>query len=772
MLVHRIALLASPTVLALACSQPTPPARADVLGAVLRPELEHLGQVDVLETEGHRVAAWPDLTDAEATAGWDFGDVETRLQPFQGKDLLVLPRTTSTSIRIPAELHFENTPEVILFGLVRGEGFHAQARLVRDGETVAVGKAALVKSRDVQAFEFAFDHVPTVGGEGLECDGLVLELPKGKLPVGLLSLVVEDLPIGGFLPPEAFGGVALIEQQLDGRRGTLVSSEGGVRTRFRVDDPARWLQFEYAIPNSVAPQITWPELHVELEVDGVVRREVDIQPTTAWGSHGFALEPFVDAEVTATFEVRTDDGGYTLLALTQPKLVRKVENPPTVLLVTSDTHRADHVGFVSGPDGPRTETIDRLAAEGVSFLDTISSINNTTPSHAALLTGLPPRDTGIVSNAKRLAEEAPTLADRFAELGYATIACVSAAPICSEFSGLDQGFDRYSNPGFRSVRDGADTVAQLLEWLPDHEGQPLFVWLHVYDAHAPYDPPAELLHQYYPEDLRPFDPASPVANLALAPDWDTTIADPVYTESLYKGEVHYVDELMGRLLADERLANGVIAFTADHGEALRAEESFRFGHNLLARDTLSIPLVLVAPGLPRGEQRSAPVQQIDVGRTLLDLAGHPEVDFPGRNLLTAEEDDDVLRFALEGNGFSAAVVSGKWMLRLGLRERRNVLDDEGQWFHRAELIDWENDGTASHDLSAEHPELTRELRAALVAWLAEGVRGRWEESPRGDAEDIARQLAELGYTGTDEAVERAKPWIDVNCACPNCKAAR
>jgi len=767
----RFGLLYAPLLL-VACGGPDAPPAADPTGAVQRLELETLGEVAVLAPVEREVTNWPDLADDATIADWNFGGAKTSVISFGDSRVRTIDRGNPVRITIPAELRFANSPRLELLGIVRGEGFFAQAQLLKDGEVLARGKAPLLKSRGAQAFEFDFDYTPKVGGEELLCDTLVLELPPGKLPIGLIALKVEDLPIGGFLPPEAFGGLALIEQHADGRKGTLLSTDAGARSQFRVDRADQWLEFEYTIPNSVAPMISWPTLHVTLEVDGEVQREENIQPTTSWGNHGFSLEQFLHADVTATFEVRTEDGGQSLLALSQPKVVRKLSNPPTVLLITSDTHRADHVGFVSGPDGPRTELIDQLAEKGVSFLDTVASINNTTPSHVALFTGLPPRDTGIVSNAKRLAREAPTIADRFAELGYATIASVSAAPVCSEFSALDQGFDRYSNPGFRAARDGAETVQQLLEWLPDYEDEPLFVWLHLYDAHSPYDPPKDLLSLYYPEDLRPFDPASPVANLALAPDWDPTIADPVYTESLYKGEVSYVDARLAQLFERDRFWNGVVAFTADHGETLRTTEYFRFGHNALSHDNLAIPLVFVAPGLDGGEQRSTPVRQIDVGRTLLDLAGHPEVDFPGRNVLTADGGEGEQRFAIEANGYSAAVLSGKWMLRLGLRHNRSTLDQEGDWYHKAELFDVSQDGTGERDLSAENPEMTRELRAALVGWLGEGTRGRWVEAARGDAEAIARQLAELGYTGSEEAAEEEAPWFDASCTCAQCDAAR
>ena len=446
-----------------------------------------------------------------------------------------------------------------------------------------------------------------------------------------------------------------------------------------------------------------------VEGSGVERSQVeapfagDDQSPPSWRELSIPLGQFVGEEVEARFELISTDDSKRLAVIGSPQLVARRESPPTVLLISSDTHRSDHLGFLSGADGPRTEMIDRLAAEGVAFLDATSSINNTTPSHVALFTGLNPRDTGIVANAIRLAEAAPTLAECFAELGYATLAAVSAAPVCSQFSGLGQGFDRYSNPGYRSARDSEETLAQLMSWLPDYEGRPLFVWLHVYDAHSPYDPPPEFITPYYPEHLKPRDPGSPVANFDLAPDWDPDIADPVYTESAYKAEVSYVDHRLTELLSLDRFWNGTIAFTADHGETLRNGEENRFGHRGLSHSNLAVPMIFKAKGIGTGVRRAAPVQQIDVGRTLLDLAGHPEVEFPGTNVFQVSEQDDSPRFAMQANGFSASILSGKWMLLLGLRPTRSSGDERRDWFHNVTLHDIEVDEACRTDLSEQDP---------------------------------------------------------------------
>jgi arylsulfatase A-like enzyme len=155
-----------------------------------------------------------------------------------------------------------------------------------------------------------------------------------------------------------------------------------------------------------------------------------------------------------------------------------------VLLVTSDTHRGELLGTTAG-GLVRTPALDALAARGVVFLDAMSTSNATNPSHAALMTGLHPRDTRVVTNRDPLARRAVTLAERFAAAGYRTAATYSAFHLDDATSGLGQGFDRYEGPGAptgldfdafegasSSVRDGALTVERALAHVDDGSAVP------------------------------------------------------------------------------------------------------------------------------------------------------------------------------------------------------------------------------------------------------------------------------------------------------------
>jgi len=321
------------------------------------------------------------------------------------------------------------------------------------------------------------------------------------------------------------------------------------------------------------------------------------------------------------------------------------------------------------------------------------------------------------------------------------LACVSSGVLNGRRTGLGRGFDRYCAPPPDSDRDSSVAVGQLERWLADFDDRPLFVWLEVADAAAPYEPPEEIVWRYYPEDLNPRDPSSPVASLARAPAWDPSIADPMYTEALYDAAVTYLDGVLGNLVVRTRLGEATLAFTADHGETLRKGGDSRFGHRGLSGANLAVPLIFTGPGLGGAEPRTNAVQQSDVGRSLLTLAGHGAEEFPGRDLLSSSIPDDGPRFAVEEEGAGAALLLGDWLVRIPLRDRSAAGESAATPAHRAHLFDLRADPRCQGDLASIHPERTARMRAALMEWLERKRATGWS-------------------------------WVDPDCACPDCRAAR
>jgi len=302
---------------------------------------------------------------------------------------------------------------------------------------------------------------------------------------------------------------------------------------------------------------------------------------------------------------------------------KEVQN---ILFISLDTVRAD-VAYSGKMPG-----IEALRRGGVTFRQSISSVPFTPASHASVFTGLQPARHGIRHLLReQLAPEATTLAERLRSVGYATGAVVSC-PGLNKWYGMDRGFDHYDDEIPR-LPDGSDplttpdvkkrglalkraplVVERALNWLDRQDG-PFFLFAHFFDAHWPYEPP---------EDFCP------------------TAANP------YEGEVAYSDHYLQRLLRgiEERghgLADTLIVCFSDHGEDLAGwypndhagslGHPYEEGHGCLLFDaTQHVPLIISAPGLPRGVEVDSQVRLVDIAPTVLDLLGMDKEDLDGLSL--------------------------------------------------------------------------------------------------------------------------------------------
>jgi arylsulfatase A-like enzyme/Tfp pilus assembly protein PilF len=280
--------------------------------------------------------------------------------------------------------------------------------------------------------------------------------------------------------------------------------------------------------------------------------------------------------------------------------------PPNVVLVTLDTTRADRMGFLGSSLG-LTPNLDGLARLSVVFTNTYAVEPITTASHATILTGTYPELNGVTDFGKPLNIAAPYLPALLRERGYHTAAFVGSLvldPIGGTAPGFDRGFEVY-DAGFRTRRPGeerfqtlerrgGDVVEHAVKWLSKRPSGPFFLWVHLYDAHDPYDPPA-------PYSTR-------------------------FATSLYDGEIAYADACVGTLTRALRQLgaydNTVIAVMADHGEALgqHGEET----HGIFLYDeTIHVPLLFKLPASTSSTRVETRTSLVDVAPTLLELAGIP-----------------------------------------------------------------------------------------------------------------------------------------------------
>lgn len=421
---------------------------------------------------------------------------------------------------------------------------------------------------------------------------------------------------------------------------------------------------------------------------------------------------------------------------------------PNLLLVVVDTLRADHCSAY-GYARDTTPALRALAGQGVRVETAYSPLPATGPTHASLFTGLPPLAHGVVKNGLALAPSLPTLAERLRERGYRTGAVVSSFALAAKF-GYARGFDEYqddfdpqrSTLGFReweghAVPEGFDrrarpTTRRALRWLEAaaDDPRPFFLFVHYFDPHDPYLPPAR---------FRRWQGETPRGRAIAA----------------YDGEVAYADHELGRLLAaleGRGLARDtLVVVTGDHGEGL-LDHGYMFHDIQLKEEALRVPLVLRLPGrLPAGALLHVPVSLVDLSPALLALLSGTSAEATGRSaaLLAALLDPDAARPAeptpiffqrrpfAPGRVGAFQVAGDAFGLRLGRWKYIEAPEES-----RRELFDLLRDPGERQNLSAQQGARADELSARIARWRERTARA----APAGavDAADRER-LRAMGY---------------------------
>lgn len=406
-----------------------------------------------------------------------------------------------------------------------------------------------------------------------------------------------------------------------------------------------------------------------------------------------------------------------------------------MLLITLDTTRADRLGSY-GYAAASTPNLDRLAAEGVRFDRALSPAPLTLPAHASVMTGRHPYTHGVRNNGHfTLASDVPTLAAAFEAAGYDTAAFVSSFVLDRQF-GLARGFSHYDDAldpapagqlmSLELERRGDRTVAAASEWLAARasraSGRPFFMWVHLYDAHDPYVPPAPFREQF---SGRPYD-----------------------------GEIAFEDALVGALL--QRAGYGttatMVVVAGDHGESLG--DHGESTHGLFVYDAaLRVPLIVAGPGIAAAVV-SDPVRLIDVAPTVIDLAGLealPGAD--GRSLRA-------IMSAGAGGEEAPPVYAETYFPQffMGWSPLRTV--QAGRWKYieapEPELYDMTADPAEQTNLFEREPTTASALRRVLES----GTRAAANRmTPTPLSAEARERLASLGYvsTVTPPASETAAP---------------
>ena len=310
---------------------------------------------------------------------------------------------------------------------------------------------------------------------------------------------------------------------------------------------------------------------------------------------------------------------------------------PDLVIVSLDTTRADaltcygspEVPFVDHTGGPRTPVLDALAAEGLRFERFYAHVPSTLSSHASMFTGRDPHQHGVVRNGYPLEPDLTTLAQRLQAAGYQTHAVIGAAAL-ERGSGIERGFDTYDDdsPDLRGLmyQSTADTVVdRALTWAAARDrSKPSFLFVHLFDAHSPYEPPEPYARRFaVPEYHGRFN--NPEAKLkTLVADIKSGTADPLALKAIngrYLGEVAWMDAQLGRLFTELETSgllgqDALLVVTADHGEVLSESGIYAWTHgNNVSEGVMRVPLILRSwGGIPLAQrgvvQRQASMDQL------------------------------------------------------------------------------------------------------------------------------------------------------------------
>lgn len=425
---------------------------------------------------------------------------------------------------------------------------------------------------------------------------------------------------------------------------------------------------------------------------------------------------------------------------------------PTVVLVTIDTLRADRVGAYGRTDAG-TPVFDRLAAEGTRFAAAQATAPLTAPSHASILTGRTLPAHGVVFNrGYAIADAVPIATEAFQEAGYATGAFVSSKILAPRL-GFGRGFEVYDDAIETAdarqgpvlnipERAGPKTVAAALAWLRGvPRGQPVFLWVHLWEPHAPYTPPKEFLDRF-PGDA-------------------------------YQGEVAAADAALGQLLEgieDAGRGRRLLVVASDHGEGLGDHGEASHGV-FLYQEVMRVPLVVHGPAWGvRPQVIEEAVSLADVGPTLLELAELP----PLRGA-----DSVSLAAALTGKGPLPA--------RTGVFAESHLPQIEHDWsglramVHgplklieapRPELYDLAADPGEKRDLAAGQPDAVREALETLTDLRRRALASAPapEESASSVSDEDLKNLQALGYAASGRRSDPARDLVDPSAPDPKDRA--
>lgn len=385
-----------------------------------------------------------------------------------------------------------------------------------------------------------------------------------------------------------------------------------------------------------------------------------------------------------------------------------------VIIISIDTLRADHLPLY-GYNGVKTPNIDALAKDGIAFEEAWTHVPLTLPAHVAMLTGELPAENGVRNNLGYRFDAAAhaTIPSLLKKEGYATGAAVSAYVLRGN-TGLAAAFDSYDDVMDRSEgasvaelqRSGTRTLAVSEKWIDANRERPFFFMLHLYEPHAPYEPPEPFRSEYAGHE--------------------------------YDGEIAAADAVVGGFVSFLKEKNlyddATIIFMSDHGEGLGDHGEIQHGI-FLYRESIRVPLVLKLPGSKKGGTRIAtPVELIDIFPTVAQIVkADPPKALAGRSLLAIAEGEKPDRRIFSETMYPR--------IHLGLSDLASLVDATHHYIDapRAELYDMRSDPQEKRNIVGDQRRVFAAMKRELV------THDRTLKAPSSISREEAAKLSALGY---------------------------
>lgn len=436
-----------------------------------------------------------------------------------------------------------------------------------------------------------------------------------------------------------------------------------------------------------------------------------------------------------------------------------------VIFISLDTTRADHIGCY-GSQTARTPNLDAFADESVLFEDYRTVVPTTLASHLSLFTGKFPHTHGVPRNGFVANRKNVLLTQILKKAGYRTIGVIGSFALDSRF-GFARGFDEYDQEfsllagshgreqSQRPANEVTDTAIDYLRARDDNK--PLFLFVHYFDPHAPYEPPSPYDTMYDPRPETKQPPAQAVIRQVQERGGKTP--DSERLAALYAGEVSFMDEHIGRLFRyleeASLLDNAIIVVTSDHGENFWEHELY-FNHGMTVYETVmrAVCVIRLPQALNGGTRVSGPMSNVDVLPTLLSYLGYrqskdhegividlktPPMRLPERQM-----------FGEASKPWEDVETGQKWKNAL---KARCVVDGylkyiQTPYKNTEELYDLRSDPVEQHDLMAdagdELMQQAQKMRNTLEEWTASAnpFPSHFDAS---QVEETIRRLKDLGY---------------------------